>query len=175
MEKILAFGDSLTAGTGAAQGEDYPSVLARMINREVINGGVAGEFSDEGLLRLPRWLDEHRPALLILCHGGNDLLARRDHARIADNIRRMIQLAREREIQVVLIGVPAPGLILSAAPFYREIARDFSIPYEGKILIRILSSPSLKADRIHANKEGYRIFARALAKLLHRSGALNTL
>lgn len=170
--KILAFGDSLTAGTGAEQGSDYPSLLAKKIQRLVINGGVPGELSDEGLIRLPQWLDRYHPALLILCHGGNDILMQKDHVRIANNIRRMIQLARDRGTQVVLIGVPQPGITLSPLPFYREIARDFSIPYEGKILSRLLSTPALKSDHLHANEEGYQALAEALAKLLKDRGAL---
>ena len=53
---ILAFGDSLTYGTGARNGQDYPSLLSKMTNLKVINEGVSGEISSEGLERLPTLL-----------------------------------------------------------------------------------------------------------------------
>ena len=67
---ILAFGDSLTHGTGANNGEDYPTLLTKLTNINVINAGVPGEVSSKGLERLPALLDEHNPDLLILIHGA---------------------------------------------------------------------------------------------------------
>jgi len=71
---ILAFGDSLTYGTGASKGANYPSVLSALSTHTVINAGISGEISSNGLSRLPALLDKHQPELLILIHGGNDML-----------------------------------------------------------------------------------------------------
>lgn len=169
---ILAFGDSLTYGTGAAPEESYPAVLGRLVSRTVINAGVPGEVTAEGLARLPELLERHRPALLILCHGGNDLLRRVGEKETADNIRAMVRMARERGAGVLLIGVPTPGLFPSPPGFYREIAREFGLPYEGEVLRRIEKERSLKADYIHPNGAGYRMLAGAVADLLRRSGAI---
>lgn len=171
-DKILAFGDSITAGTGAGEKESYPSVLSSLIQRDVINAGVNGEVSAEGLRRLPEWLERHHPALIILCHGGNDFIRDVAPQVTAANIRRMIELAQESGSQVLLVGVPRPALVLISANFYREIALEFSVPYEGKILGRILSSPALKADQIHPNAKGYRLLAEALVILLKKCGAV---
>jgi acyl-CoA thioesterase I len=170
---ILAFGDSLTFGTGAEPADSNPAVLEKMIGRRVINYGVPGEVTGEGLLRLPKILEREKPALILLCHGGNDQLRRQNLELAADNIRKMIQLARKKEVAVVLIAVPAPGLSLSPPPLYREIAQETSIPIEENILSDILSNVSLKSDYIHPNAAGYRRMAESIADLLHKNGALN--
>lgn len=169
---VLAFGDSITFGTGAKGGESYPAVLAQLIGRRVVNAGVPGEVTAEGLARLPGVLDRERPALVVLCHGGNDLLRRLDRGETAANLRALVRMVRERGIAVVLVGVPALDLSLSPPKFYREVADEFAIPYDGKTLPRILGKGSLKSDYIHPNAAGYRELAEALAKLLARSGAL---
>jgi lysophospholipase L1-like esterase len=169
---ILAFGDSLTRGEGAAEDESYPSVLERMTSRKVVNAGVSGEVSEDGLKRLPGELDQHRPALLILCHGGNDFLRRLDPAATADNIRGMVELAQARGIGVLLIGVPEFGLFLSAAPLYGEIAEQARIPYLDNIIPDVLGDASLKADPVHPNAAGYRRIAEAVHQGLRNAGAL---
>jgi lysophospholipase L1-like esterase len=169
---ILAFGDSLTFGTGAGEAESYPAVLARLTGRKVVNAGIPGEVSAVGLQRLPELLERERPVLLILCHGGNDLLARRDHQLIADNLRAMIRTAGDRGVPVLLVAVPALGLTLKPPSLYEELAREFRIPLERKALAHILGKNSLKSDYIHPNAAGYRLLAEALAELLKKSGAL---
>jgi lysophospholipase L1-like esterase len=169
---ILAFGDSLTAGTGAGESESYPAVLANLTGRKVVNGGVPGEVSAAGVLRLSELLERERPALLILCHGGNDLLARQNHQLIADNLRTMIRTARERGVAVVLVAVPSPDLMLKPPGLYEEVAGEFQIPVERKALPLILGKSALKSDHIHPNAAGYRLLAEALCKLLKKNGAL---
>ena len=169
---ILAFGDSLTFGTGAAEAESYPAVLARLTGRRVVNAGVPGEVSASGVQRLPELLDRERPALLILCHGGNDLLQRQDQRLLADNLRTMVRAARERGVSVVLVAVPSLGLSLKPPPLYREVAAEFSIPIEDSALPHILGKSSLKSDHIHPNGTGYRMLAEAVSGLLKKCGAL---
>jgi acyl-CoA thioesterase I len=169
---ILAFGDSLTHGTGAGADESYPSLLEQMIQRPVINAGVPGEVTAEGLARLPELLDRYRPYLLVLCHGGNDLLRRSGEEQAADNLRAMIRLAQERGVDVVLIGVPKPGLSLAPPAFYASIAGEFTIPYDGDTLSDVLSDRSRKSDYIHPNALGYRRLAEAVHTLLQTARAL---
>lgn len=139
---ILAFGDSLTAGNGVGREQAYPAILSELSGRRVINAGVSGELSSAGRERLPAVLDRYRPALLLLCHGGNDLLRKQDEATLADNLRAMIQEARSRGVAVVLIGVPRPKLLfMQAAPLYAELAKELSVPFEADTL------PALESDR----------------------------
>jgi lysophospholipase L1-like esterase len=169
---VLTFGNSLTFGTGASLGESYPALLERLIHRKVINAGVPGEVTSQGLARLPEFLDKHQPALLILCHGGNDLLRRTGEKQAADNVRAMMRMAKKKGVDVVLIGVPKPGLSVSVAGFYKEIAGEFDVPYEGQILADILSTGSLKSDSIHPNSHGYHKLAKSIAELLRRAKAI---
>lgn len=169
---ILAFGDSLTYGTGAGEAESYPAELARLTGRRVVNAGIPGEVSAAGLKRLPQLLDRENPSLLILCHGGNDLLGRLDSASIADNLRAMIRLALDRKISVLLVAVPLPELTLKPPVFYEELSKEFNIPIELNALSRILGKGALKSDYIHPNAKGYSILAEAIEKQLKNSGAL---
>jgi len=169
---IVAFGDSLTYGTGAAEHESYPAVLARLTGRRVVRAGVPGEVTAQGLQRLPSVLDEHRPRLVIVCLGGNDMLRRVDDAQIKRNLAGMLGELKQRDIAAVLVGVPKPALAMSSAEFYGELAREFGVPYEGKVVTSVLHAPDMKADPIHPNAKGYRKMAEALADLLRQAGAI---
>lgn len=169
---VLAFGDSLTFGTGAGDGEGYPAQLERLIGRKVVAQGVPGEVSAQGLARLPGVLDATQPQLVLLCHGGNDFLRKLPDAEAAANVRAMVRLAREKGIPVVLIGVPKPGLAPAPAAFYADIAKEFALPYEGSILKIVLTDNALKSDWVHPNAQGYRRIADAVAVLLKKARAI---
>jgi lysophospholipase L1-like esterase len=170
--KILAFGDSLTFGTGAADSESYPAVLTQLTGRKVINAGVPGEISAHGIPRLSDFLDHENPNLVILCHGANDLLAHLDQKIIADNLRTMIRMVHKHGAAVLLVAVPSPDITLQPPSLYEDLSREFNIPIEKKSLSHILGKHSLKSDYIHPNAAGYRLFAEALVDLLKESGAL---
>ena len=169
---ILAFGDSLTFGTGASPAESYPAQLQSLIGRTVINAGVPGEISADGVARLPEVLEEFKPRLLLLCHGGNDFLRKQSESVAAANVRAMIKLAKDKGIGVVLIATPKPGLSISPPEFYAEIAKEFAIPFNDDALKSVLRDSELKSDLVHPNAKGYAQIAQALNKLLKKSGAI---
>ena len=169
---ILAFGDSLTYGTGAAPADSYPAHLERRIGRKVVNAGVPGETSAQGLERLPEVLEEVKPALLVLCHGGNDFLRRLEDAKAASNVREMIALARAKGIPVVLLATPKPGIPPSVPAFYGEIAAELGIPFEEGVMRAVLFDNKLKSDMVHPNAAGYAEIAAAVEKVLKKAGAI---
>ncbi len=169
---ILAFGDSLTHGTGAAEHESYPAQLEKLVGRRVVRAGIPGEVTAQALARLPAELDEHAPKLLLLCIGGNDFLRRTGAPQAEQNVREMVKLARGRGVEVLLIATPEPGLRVIPPPFYAAIAREYGLLFEEAIIGEVLTDASLKSDPVHPNGQGYRAIAERLAGLLRKSGAI---
>ena len=169
---VLAFGDSLTFGTGASPAEAYPATLERIIARKVVAAGVPGETSVQGLQRLPAVLEEVKPQLLILCHGGNDFLRKTGEDAAANNVRAMIRLAQGQGIAVMLIATPKPGFGTAKVKFYEELGKEFSIPVETDVLADVLGSNKFKSDLVHPNAAGYARIAEAVAEVLRDAGAI---
>ncbi len=169
---IVAFGDSLTHGTGASESTAYPAVLATLTGRTVINAGVPGDTTASALERLPAVLEEHRPRLVLLCLGGNDMLRRHPEAETENNLRLLVRTIRASGAEVMLIAVPAPKLFGGAPDFYARVADDLALPLEEEAFNDVLKDNRLKADPIHANAAGYRIVAERLAQFLREAGAL---
>lgn len=170
---ILAFGDSLTYGTGTSPDNAYPAVLQQLTGIKVINAGIPGETSSQGLIRLPGLIERHQPDLIIICQGGNDILRQMDTGRMKDNIQAMIDLAEQSNSQVVLVGVPDFGIFLQTLPEYAELADANQLPIAEDILSEIISDNRLKADQIHPNADGYRLLAETIASLLVESGVIS--
>jgi acyl-CoA thioesterase I len=162
---VVAFGDSVTYGTGARAGEDWPSRLAALSGWTVINAGVPGETAEQARDRIDAVLTKYQPALVIIEIGGNDFLRRRLPEAVKADVRRIVQSVREHGAQAVLVAVPQVSLFgivsgsMSDAPLYRELAREDGIPVVEKVFAEILSRPELCADQIHPNAEGYRKMA----------------
>jgi lysophospholipase L1-like esterase len=169
---IVAFGDSLTHGTGATSDAAYPAVLAALTGRTVINAGVPGDTTASALQRLPAVLAEHQPRLVLLCLGGNDMLRKHPAAATENNLRLLVQTIRASGASVVLIGVPEPKLFGGAPDFYARVAEDMGLPLEQHIFSDVLKDNRLKSDPIHANAAGYQQVAERMAEFLRKTGAL---
>lgn len=168
---VLAFGDSLTFGTGANAAQSYPARVAQATGWNVRNAGVPGELAEDGLVRLQSLLQEDSPALVLLCHGGNNLLRGEPDARIRAQLAEMIELVQAQGAQVVLLGVPKPSLLVRTAGFYAQLAEQYEVAYLPDAIAKTLSDPALKSDQAHPNASGYAFIAGQLLELLRESGA----
>ncbi|TLU64228.1 arylesterase [Thalassotalea litorea] len=169
---ILAFGDSLTAGKGVAIEQSYPTVLSQLTGLDVINAGVSGEISKDGLARLPEVLDQYPVDLMILIEGGNDILRNLDLSQTQENLDQMIQLAKHRGIDVVLFGVPKKSLFSDSADFYHVLANKHGLIFDDELIADMLRSSQFKSDSVHFNQKGYYKLAARAHELLQDNGAL---
>ncbi|AFJ03811.1 lipase [Methylophaga frappieri] len=170
---ILAFGDSLTFGSGASLSESYPARLDSLLDQKVINAGVPGEISGEGRSRLPALIEDIQPALVILCHGGNDLLRKLSKQQAKRNLIAMIEMIQQSGADVVLIAVPEPGMLLSPPDLYAELAETYDLNIETTVLSDVLANRALKSDPIHPNAQGYQMIADAISDILVDAGAVS--
>lgn len=174
---VLAFGDSLTYGTGASRGENYPAQLSQIIGRQVVASGIPGEKSQGALRRFADELRRVRPALVIVCTGGNDFLRKVDEKTTEENIRQIAAIAKRENVPMILVAVPRATplsyLFPSNHPLFARVAADLGIWLEDESLKKILSNPDMtSADSIHPNELGYLEMARAIAAVLKRAGAV---
>lgn len=162
-DTILAFGDSITYGYGVDTSQSYPAVLASLLNHKVINAGVNGDTSKDGLLRLPHLLEDTSIKLILLCFGGNDILQQHSLSSLKENLTTMIQMAKKQNIYIILIAVPNLSVFgLSPLELYQDIAREENIALLNDTLTDILSNPHYKIDQIHPNASGYKIMGESI-------------
>lgn len=172
-DTILAFGDSLTYGHGSSYAESYPALLSSFSGHKVINAGINGETSGEGLQRLPKLLEDKSIKLMILCFGGNDILRQQSMNTLKNNLKAMIRMTKAKEIDVLLVAVPNISLFgLAPLELYEEVAKEEKIPLLEGVLANILSQPSLKSDQIHPNALGYKQMADKIYESLVENGWL---
>jgi len=172
-DSILAFGDSLTYGYNAKANESYPAVLSRLLGYTVINEGVLGDTSHEGLRRIAPLLEERNIKLMILLLGGNDIMQGLSMEDLKSNLKTMIQMAKKKQINVLLISMPKLSIFgLSPLELYEEVAEEEDVPLLSGMMSNILKQPSLKSDQIHPNAKGYTMMAKMIYEKLKEEGWL---
>jgi len=158
-ETIVCFGDSLTAGTGAATGMDYPSQLARMIGRPVINAGLPGDTTASALARLERDVLSRSPRIVLITIGGNDLTHGVDREVFSRNLQTIVTRIQAAGALVVVGGIEVPLRDRGYRRGYQEVARATGAILIPNILQGILGRPDLMSDPIHPNTAGYTLMA----------------
>jgi len=162
--RIVALGDSLTAGLGLPREDAYPAVLQRKLKEaghgfEVINAGVSGDTSADGLRRA-NWALEGDVRLLILALGANDGLRGLPAGQMRDNLQGIIHRAKQRAIPVLLVGMEAPpnyGEQYAAAfrQVFRDLARENKVAFIPFLLDGVAGVPDLnQSDGIHPTSAG---------------------
>ena len=175
--KIVAFGDSLTAGFGLAEKESYPYLLQEKLQAdgfryEVVNAGVSGETSLGGLERIDWVLEQENVRILVLELGANDLLRGLPAAKMRSNLATIIKKAKAKNIKVLLCGMLAPPTM--GAQYQREfvntfpdLASEFKVEFLPFLLENIALNKDLnQADGIHPNADGEKIMTDNVYKAL---------
>ncbi len=166
---IVAIGDSLVVGTGAARTEGFVDMLSERVGRPIVNLGRTGDTSEQVLARIDE-LDQYRPQVVILLVGGNDYLKRIDREETAANIAEIILNIQERGAIVLLLGVRGGVFVDNFKPMYENLSKTYQTAYVPDVLSGLLGKDEYMADQIHPNTIGYeRITERVypeLAKLL---------
>ena len=174
--RVLALGDSLTAPHGVTPEQAWPTLLAKKTGWAVVNAGVSGDTSAGALQRLPGLIEEHNPQLVLVTLGGNDMLRRLPQGQTTANLGRMLALAKAHGAKAVLLATPKPSLAgaafnnLSAAEFYREVAKESQVPLIEDAMAEVLSKTELKGDQLHPNAAGHALLAEKIFEGLKKIG-----
>ncbi|MCF6290434.1 MAG: GDSL-type esterase/lipase family protein [Desulfobacterales bacterium] len=163
---IVCFGDSLTHGTGAPEGRDYPGQLAKLINRPVINAGIPGDTTATALARLERDVLTRKPGIVLITLGGNDLKNGALRGATFARLKKIVTAIQDQGGLVVVGGIRIPFLDRGYGSGYRELAREVGAVLVPDVLDGIINNPKLMSDRIHPNGDGYAIMARRFAEAL---------
>lgn len=173
---VLILGDSLSYGTGANAGEDYPTLLAQTTGWQIVNAGIAGSTSAEGLERLPALLEAHKPKLLVVELGGNDFLQHLPSSETDANLRAILSQAKTQGITTVLVAVPEVSPLkaavggLSDHPLYEKLAVETTTPLITDVFSEVLSDNALKSDQVHPNAVGYSVVSKKLTEAFNQLG-----
>jgi acyl-CoA hydrolase len=174
--RVLALGDSLTAPHGVTPEQAWPTLLAAKTGWTVVNAGISGDTSAGALQRLPGLIEEHNPQLVLVTLGGNDMLRRLPQGQTTANLGRMLALIKAHGAKAVLLATPKPSLAgaafnnLSAAEFYREVAKENQVPLIEDAIAEVLSDTRLKGDHLHPNAGGHALLAEKIFEGLKKIG-----
>jgi acyl-CoA thioesterase-1 len=158
---IICFGDSLTFGTGAEAGMDYPSQLSKMIAKPVINAGVPGDTTARALKRLQQDVLARSPDLVLITLGGNDLKNGVAKDTAFNNLQHIVESILGQGGRVIVGGLKFPLRDRGFAKGYRDLADQTGVVLLPDIFKDIMGNRKLMRDPIHPNGDGYRIMAQS--------------
>lgn len=171
--KVLAFGDSLTAGYGLKREEALPVQLQALFDAagvpvQFVQGGVSGDTTASGLNRLEWTIKRQQPQYAILALGGNDMLRAIDPATTHNNLRRMLDIFKAHNIPVLLAGMRAPSSYGAAFAqgydnMYKSLAAEYGAVLYPFLLEGVAQDPRLNLrDGVHPNADGVQVIARGI-------------
>jgi lysophospholipase L1-like esterase len=158
-DTIICFGDSLTFGTGAVPGMDYPSQLSKMILKPVINAGAPGDTTASALTRLQRDVLSRSPDMVLITLGGNDLKNGVAKDVAFKNLKRIVKSIQGQGARVIIGGLRFPLRDRGFARGYKDLADQSGAVLIPDIFKDIIGNRRLMSDPIHPNGNGYKIMA----------------
>lgn len=162
---IIAFGDSLVAGSGATDGNDFVSLLSQQTGHSIINLGVLGNTTIDGLARI-HGLDQYRPKVVLLLLGGNDHLRRVPIQTTFKNLGEIIEYIHSRGAIVLLLGVKGSLFGDKFAPEFEALYAKYKTAYVSNILDGLFGKEEFMADSIHPNDVGNKVIAERIYPVL---------
>lgn len=165
---VVVLGDSLAEGYELDPQESFVAVLGERLKVEMVNLGKKGATTAESLPRVKEEVLPLEPSLVILQLGGNDALQKKDPAETRANLQAMIEEIHAQRIPILLLGVRGGLLHDKFDEMFEELAKENQLAYVPDILDGILTSPGLRIDNIHPNKEGHKVIADKVEPELRR-------
>jgi len=159
---IVCFGDSITSGTGASEGEDYPAYLSKLLKKDVINAGTEGDTTASALDRLDRDVLGRDPYIVIVELGGNDFLEQIPRKDTLENLKAIISRIQDRGAMVVLCDMSSGFILSGYRSGYKMLAREKGCIFVPRLLEGILINTFLMHDQVHPNSAGYKIIAKRI-------------
>jgi acyl-CoA thioesterase-1 len=169
-EIIICFGDSLTFGTGASKGMDYPSQLSKVLGKPVINKGIPGDTTSSALLRLKKDVLSKNPDIVLITLGGDDLKNGVTRGITLGNLKQIVQTIQKQGAKVIIGGLSWPGMDRGFGKGYEGLAQQTGALLIPDLFTAIADNPVLMSDPIHPNNSGYRIIARRFSDAIKSSG-----
>jgi acyl-CoA thioesterase-1 len=171
--RILAFGDSLTAGFGVAPDQAFPAQLAARLKADgydvtVDNGGVSGDTTADGLARFD-WAMGSHPDVVLLEFGANDMLRGLDPKRAETNLDVMLSKLKAAKIKVLLMGMRSSSnwgadYKKSFDTIYPMLAKKYEVPLYPFFLEGVVLDPKLnQPDMLHPNPAGVAVIVGRVA------------
>ena len=162
---IVAFGDSLVAGTGSSDGHDFVSLLSGAIGQPIVNLGVPGDTTADGLARI-NGLDAYKPKVVLLLLGGNDYLKRIPQEQTFANLAAIIKDIQSRGAIVLLLGVRGGLFGDHFSSGFEDLRDTYHTAYVSNVLDGLLGDKQYMSDQVHPNDAGYRLIAERIAPVL---------
>lgn len=155
---IIAFGDSLIQGVGATSEHDLVSLLSQRIGQPIVNLGIAGNTTADGLARIDA-LDQYHPKVVLLLLGGNDHLKKVDIDQTFANLATLIEDIQARGSIVLLLGVRGGLFADKFEERYKELSKQYHTAYVSDVLDGLFAHPEYMSDGVHPNDKGYVLLA----------------
>ena len=152
---IIAFGDSLVEGVGSTSGNDFISLLSKKIGRPIINLGVSGNTTQDGLDRISQ-LDNYKPKVVILLLGGNDHLRKVPIETTFNNLEKIIKNIQGRGAVVLLLGVRGNLIGDKFKSNFEDLSEEYETAYVSDVLSGLFADSRYMSDAVHPNDAGYK-------------------